>query len=241
MLIFSFLRNILNDNKSYMHNIKKSNYQSIPRQTERLKGRRQDKPAEVECCGMQIMVNTGVYATSGDSELMVETVKLLPAQTFLEIGCGTGIISIALAKHANSGVGVDINNLAVENSKFNAQRHKVKNIQFFRSNVFENVNDKFDVIICNPPYTNHDVSDDIDRMYWDPNNETKSMFFKEAGNFLKENGKIYFGWANFGDIDVNLPLKLAEDNGYTLVKLSEKPHANKFNFLVFEFMKTVNS
>lgn len=220
-----------------MTKIKASNFQSIPRQSVRLDERHKQEPIDVECCGMQIRANTGVYATSGDSELMVETVKISPTETFLEIGCGTGVISIALSKRASSGIGVDINDLAVENSKFNAERHKVQNVQFYKSNVFENVSGKFDVIVCNPPYTNHDVSDNIDRMYWDPNDEMKRAFFKEVGNYLEENGRIYFGWADFGDIDVDLPLKLAEENDLTLIKTTEKPHGNKFTFLVFEFKK----
>lgn len=223
-----------------MTKIKASNFQSIPRQTIRLEESHKQEPIDVECCGIQIRANTGVYATSGDSELMVETVKISPTENFLEIGCGTGIISVALAKRASSGIGVDINDLAVENSKFNAESHNVKNIQFLRSNVFENVNGKFEVIVCNPPYTNHEISDNIDRMYWDPNDEMKRTFFKEVGNFLKENGRIYFGWADFGDIDVDLPLKLADENGFTLIKTTEKPHGNKFTFLVFEFGKINN-
>jgi release factor glutamine methyltransferase len=223
-----------------MIKIKASSYQSIPRQSVRLGERHKQEPFDVDCCGIQIRINTGVYATSGDSELMIETAKISPNETFLEIGCGTGVVSIALSKRSNSGVGVDINDFAVENSKFNAEKHSAKNIKFFKSNVFENVNGKFDVIVCNPPYTNHAVSDDIDRMYWDPNDETKRIFFKDVSNFLKENGRIYFGWADFGDIDVDLPLKLAEESGFVLVQITEKQHANKFTFLVFEFYKINN-
>jgi tRNA1(Val) A37 N6-methylase TrmN6 len=75
---------------------------------------------------------------------------------------------------------------------------------------------KIDVVICNPPYTSHNVSDDIDRMYWDPNDEMKKKFFNEVRNYLKDNGRIYFGWANFADIAVELPLRLAQENNLTL-------------------------
>jgi release factor glutamine methyltransferase len=166
---------------------------------------------------------------------MIETVNMSSTETFLEVGCGTGVVSVSLSKRAKSGIGVDINDLAIENSKFNAQRHNVKNVQFFKSNVFENISGKFDVIICNPPYTKHDIFDNIDRMYWDPDDEMKRKFFKDVNNYLKKNGRIYFGWANFGDIDVDLPLKLAKENGCVLEKITEKNHANKFSFLVLEF------
>lgn len=184
---------------------------------------------------MKITVNPGVYQTSGDSELMAESVEITEDQNFLEIGCGTGVISIALAKHASQGVGVDINEKAVENSKYNAEAQGISNINFFKSDVFENVEGKFDVIICNPPYTKHEVKDNIDRMFWDPEDEMKQKFFREVGGYLKPNGKIYFGWADFADIDVDLPFKLAEASGYKLVNTFTKSHKSDFTFYVLEF------
>lgn len=218
-----------------MNKLESSGLNFVPRQTAKLKTRHLDKPTEVECCGMKIRANTGVYDTAGDSELMIETVEISLAEDFLEIGCGTGVVSIALAKRSHSGLGIDINELAIENSKFNAKRHGIKNVCFFKSDVFKNIEGEFDVIVCNPPYTNHAVSDNIDKMFWDPNDEMKKIFFKEAGRYLKKNGRIYFGWANFGDIDLDLPLKLAKENGYKLVNISEKPCAKGYIFIVFEF------
>lgn len=217
--------------------ITKSEFQSIPRQTVRLKERHEAQQMEVECCGMKIIVDPGVYGTSGDSELMANSVYIEKSENFLEIGCGTGIISLVLAKRAKEGIGVDINDRAVENSKYNADRYKIANVKFFKSDVFEKVSEKFDVIVCNPPYTNHEASDTIDRMFWDPEDEMKRKFFKEVKKYLKPGGRIYFGWANFADINVDLPLQIAKENGCTLVKTFSKPHSkNEFTFFVFEFV-----
>jgi methylase of polypeptide subunit release factors len=95
----------------------------------------------------------------------------------------------------------------------------------------------FDVIICNPPYTQHEVRDTIDRMFWDPHDEMKKTFFKNVGTHLRPAGKIYFGWADFADINMNLPFKLAQENGYVLVNTFKKPHKNDFNFYVLEFVR----
>lgn len=215
--------------------IRQTDFHSVPRQSARLEERKNEKSYEAECCGMKIVVNPGVYQTSGDSDLMAESVKIENGETFLEIGCGTGVVSIAVAKRAKNGIGVDINDKAVENSKQNAEVQGVGNVEFLRSNVFENVRGKFDVIICNPPYTKHEVRDNIDRMFWDPEDEMKQKFFKEVGAHLKLNGRIYFGWADFADIDVDLPFKFARANGYELVNTFSKPHGNDFTFYVLEF------
>jgi len=215
--------------------IKQNDFHSVPRQSARLEERKIRKPYEVECCGMKIVVNPGVYQTSGDSDLMAESVKIENNETFLEIGCGTGVVSIAVAKRAKNGIGVDINDKAVENSKQNAGAQDVRNIEFLVSNVFENVSGKFDVIICNPPYTKHEVRDNIDRMFWDPEDEMKRKFFEEVGAYLKPSGRIYFGWADFADIDVDLPFRLANENGYEIVNKFSKPHSKDFTFYVLEF------
>ncbi|NTV22524.1 MAG: class I SAM-dependent methyltransferase [Candidatus Yonathbacteria bacterium] len=217
--------------------IKKSNFHSIPSQAKRLDERHTDNSFEVAICGMKIAVEPGVYQTSEDSELMAESVEITKNQNFLEIGCGTGVVSISVAKRAANGIGVDINEKAVANARRNAEAQKIDNLQFFVSDVFEKVTGNFDVIICNPPYTKHDAKDNIERMFWDPENEMKQTFFKEVGGYLKMRGKIYFGWADFADIDTNLPFKLAEKHGYILVNTFKKPHKNDFHFYVLEFTR----
>ena len=126
----------------------------------------------------------------------------------------------------------------MENSIRNAQKHNITNVEFFKSDVFEKVEGKFNTIICNPPYTKHEIRDNIDRMFWDPQDEMKLKFFRGVGVHLNSGGKIYFGWADFADIDVELPFRLAEGNGYGLINIFSKPQSrNEFMFYVLEFKK----
>ncbi len=217
--------------------IQNSGFAALSNQEQELNNRRACSDTEVTCCDMRIIVEQGVYATSGDSELMAESVKIGKDQTFLEVGCGSGVVSIVTAGRALSGIGVDINERAVENSKRNATLHNVKNVEFLQSNLFENVKGEFDVIICNPPYTKHVARDSVDKMFWDTDDEMKRRFFEVVGSYLKPNGRIYFGWADFADIDVHLPFHLAKSNGYTLVDIYKRPHKGRFNFYVLEFKK----
>lgn len=217
--------------------IPQSDFLSVPKQAKRLEERHTAAQMHVHCGALDIVVDPGVYQTSTDTKLMMESVDIGQTENFLEIGCGSGVVSIAVAKRAASGLGVDINALAVANSVRNAQLQGVSNVEFLLSNGFEQVAGVFDVIICNPPYTRHDVQDTIDRMFWDPNDEMKERFFKEASAHLKLNGRIYFGWANFGDIDVDLPFRLAAENGFRLENTFSEAHNSDVTFYVLEFQR----
>ncbi|HEY7750887.1 MAG TPA: class I SAM-dependent methyltransferase, partial [Ignavibacteriaceae bacterium] len=70
----------------------------------------------------------------------------------LEIGCGTGLLSVLISKIANNVTSVDINNRALEFTNLNARINGIDNITTKQSNVYSGVEGKFDLIISNPPY-----------------------------------------------------------------------------------------
>ena len=72
-------------------------------------------------------------------------------KSFLDVGCGYGFISIVLAHELKiTGVGVDVNLRALELAKENAKLNQVS-VSFKESNIYENVQGTFDLIITNPP------------------------------------------------------------------------------------------
>ncbi len=71
--------------------------------------------------------------------------------SFLDVGSGYGFISIVLAKVLNiPGVGCDINKRALKLAQENAKLNKVS-VSFKESDIYEQVEGKFDLIITNPP------------------------------------------------------------------------------------------
>ena len=93
----------------------------------------------------------GVYEPAEDSWMVC---KYLPEElgSVLEIGCGSGIISIHLAKRGNTVTSVDINPKAIKATTFNANQNQV-NIEVLEGDMFEKVKGrKFDFIVCNSPY-----------------------------------------------------------------------------------------
>lgn len=69
----------------------------------------------------------------------------------LDVGCGYGLIGITLAKVMNCEVDmVDVNDRAIHLCEMNIKNNKV-NTKVFKSDVYENITEKYDVIISNPP------------------------------------------------------------------------------------------
>lgn len=93
--------------------------------------------------------------TAGLVELAYNYLENHPTASVLDIGTGTGIIPIMLAKHYPLAevLACDISPSALEVAKYNGQEHGVS-VNFFESDLFSkvDVNKKFDLILSNPPY-----------------------------------------------------------------------------------------
>ena len=97
----------------------------------------------------------------------------------LDLGCGYGVIGIVVSKFGNTKkiTMCDINNRALDLAKRNAEKNKVHNIEIIESNAFENIREKFDTIITNPPIRAGKA------VIYD--------MYKEAKEHLNENGTLY--------------------------------------------------
>lgn len=78
--------------------------------------------------------------------------KQLSGKLLLELGCGTGLISVIAAKSGAHVVASDLSLLAVENTKHNAFQNSVS-VNIIHSDLFDSIGEMtFDWIIINPPY-----------------------------------------------------------------------------------------
>lgn len=86
----------------------------------------------IEIEGIKLKLHPEVYEPAEDSILLLKNLVDVKNKDVLEIGVGTGLISIACAKKgAKKIVGVDINPYAVKLAKENAKLNNV-NISFLR-------------------------------------------------------------------------------------------------------------
>ena len=113
---------------------------------------------EVDFYGNILKVNKNVLIPRFETEELVDYTSKFIKRKFnskvdiLDIGTGSGAIAISLKKEVNSNVtATDISEKALEVAKENAILNNV-DINFVNTNIYKDINKKFDVIISNPPY-----------------------------------------------------------------------------------------
>ena len=129
-----------------------------------------------------------IYEPREDSELLRNVIKEYSKGFVLDMGTGTGILAQEAAKTADTVLAVDINKKAIEYCKNNIKNEK---ITFKQSDLFENIKEKFDLIIFNPPYLPEDKkAKDISLDGGKRGYELIEKFLKQAKKHLKSNGKV---------------------------------------------------
>ena len=186
---------------------------------EMIKRRGQREPLQhitgsVSFCGFEIAVNRHALVPRPETEILAELgwtfLSTLNSATAWDLGTGTGCIAIALAaKCAGAKISAsDISPEALALAKENAQKNLLQ-IEFLLGDGFAALppQARFDLIISNPPYVplaeietlQPEVRDFDPRTALDGGADGLDFyrrFAKQAGAFLKPNGKIM---VEFGD------------------------------------------
>lgn len=120
---------------------------------------------------MNFYVDENVLIPRPDTEILVEEVinisKKINAKKILDLCTGSGAIAVSLAKYINQSeiTAVDISKNAINIAKKNAKINEVQDrITFVESDLFENLpNEKYDIIVSNPPYIKKDIIKTLDK------------------------------------------------------------------------------
>ncbi len=130
--------------------------------------------------------------------------KHLPSQAngeFLEIGCGTGLISILKALDGLNVTATDINKDAVSNTRINAILHSVENkVSVLYSDVFDSIigNHLFDIIFWNPPFifTPFSPNTFLEKSVFDFSYSSIIKFMNRFADYLSPNGRAFLGFSS---------------------------------------------
>jgi release factor glutamine methyltransferase len=187
---------------------------------------------KVEFYGLEFEVNPSVLIPRPETELLVEAVieliKKYKRPSILDIGSGSGNISIALAKNIPwcKVVGLDISEEAIKTAKRNAKLNEVDNqLMFVRQNILNGLEigeNKFDVVVSNPPYISAEeyLNLDPELKLYEPrfalSDESDGLSFYRkisvvSKSLLKDDGKLFF---EVGAGQAEAVKQILIDNGY---------------------------
>lgn len=191
-----------------------------------------------EFFGLEFYVDKSVLIPRPETELLVEAViesltVSLGAIRVLDIGTGSGIIPVTVAKNTDNAsiTAVDISESALAVAEKNAKAHAVSdNIVFVKSDIYSSFSqskEKFDIIISNPPYIDKEDMEklDLEVREYEPANalfggEDGLVFYRrilgEAGRYLNADGLMFL---EIGYNQAKVLKDIAKESGFEFVKL----------------------
>lgn len=184
------------------------------------------------------------FALDEGTRVLIETMQLHPADTVLDLGCGSGVVGLIAARLCPQGhvILVDASAMAVEATKRTLALNGVTNAEVRLSDCAAAVFDReFDVVVTNPPFhQGFGVEYDVAR-----------QFILDAVRVLRPGGRLYLVANRFIRYDrwieecFGNTLTVYQDNRYRVLKAvkdGEKwrrifevrprdPHIRRFSFL----------
>ena len=158
--------------------------------------------------GREFRVDENVLIPRQDTEILIEKIcddikSKKENVSVLDIGTGSGAIAITIQKETGANVvAVDVSDGALEIAKHNANKLEA-DVEFVKSNLFENIKGQFDFIVSNPPYIESSVIETLDDevklnepiLALDGGEDGLDFYRKiveQSPKYLNKGGKLYF-------------------------------------------------
>ena len=148
----------------FLHGSESAEQKEIAAYTDLIKKRARHIPLQhltgvQEFMGLSFYVNEHVLVPRQDTECLVEMVlPITENKKILDMCTGSGCIAISLAVlgKAKECTAVDLSDAALEVAKKNARINRA-DVKYVQSDLFEKIDDTYDIIVSNPPYIPQDV------------------------------------------------------------------------------------
>lgn len=136
----------------------------------------------------------------------------------LDLGCGSGVGAVFCAPKARELLAVDINPSAVKNTEENCRLSGLGNVAVRQSDMFSNVDGKFDLILANPPYLEAEFENDA--MQFATSVRYLPTLFAQVGKHLADDGRLLIQYPMWfrGMIE-----RLGVEQGLKLVEVRRMP------------------
>ena len=185
---------------------------------------------EKEFMGLDFYIEEGVLIPRPDTEILVEYILNYISTNYneqnirvLDLGSGSGAISLSIAHYAPNAFvyGVDIDDIPLKVGNINKEKFKLTNVEFLKGNMFEpfyNKDDRFQIIVSNPPYIPSldieklqiEVRDYEPRLALDGGQDGLEFYrkiTKQAKDYLVEDGLLVLEIGYNQGLDVELLLR----------------------------------
>jgi release factor glutamine methyltransferase len=166
------------------------------------------------------------------TQLLLQYIKKIPLQEkrFLELGAGSGLISIYAAKKNAIVTATDINSVATETMISNCRVNKV-DVEVLSSDLFDSIPAKnFDIIAINPPYYKGQPKTPYEyAWHCGENGEFFSGLFRQLAGYIHINTEILMVLSD--GCDIEMIKTFAADNGFCLHLLLTKSTILENNFI----------
>lgn len=166
------------------------------------------------------------------TKLLLEFTETLELQnkTFLELGCGCGIISVLAAKKGAIVTATDINPIALDALEKNAENNQVT-IEISHSDVFENLtNRSFDYIVINPPYyPKNPTSIAENAWYCGENFDYFEKLFSQLPKYSNDTNEVYMILSE--DCKIDNITSIAKKNRLSLKCIFKKTVFKEVNYI----------
>ena len=179
----------------------------------------------ITIAGKRLAISPGVYKPLENEHFCVEYVN--SGDRVLDLGCGSGVCAVFAAAKAREVLAVDISQAAVKNTEENCKRLGLTNVIVKQSDMFANVDGKFDLILANPPYISAEFEDEEEQF------ATSVRFlpslFAQAGAHLSKDGRVLIQFPIWFRPRIE---KLAAANGLNLLSVKRLPLKSPGLFLL---------
>lgn len=187
---------------------------------------------EQEFMGYSFLVNPDVLIPRQDTETLTEEALKFtePGMKVLDLCTGSGCILISLMKkcHGLTGTGCDISEKALKTARENGRRLQVE-ASWIQSDLFEQISERFDLIVSNPPYIRTGVIEELQQevRLHDPwialDGKKDGLYFyrriiAESTGYIRDNGAMMFEIGHDQAEDV---VRLMEEAGYTQIRVKK--------------------
>jgi release factor glutamine methyltransferase len=190
-----------------------------------------------EFYGLEMLVNESVLIPRPDTELLIDIMldecNNLGSEeiSILELGTGSGAISIALAHSIITAkiTALDISESALEIAQINAKKHNIlEQIKFIQSDWYQNLEEsKYDYIISNPPYiaSNEQMQMAKETRMFEPDLALYAadnglanykIIIESASKYLKPQGKLLL---EIGYLQRDMLFEILQQNSFNMLKI----------------------